>query len=172
MAVTSHLERPTRGSNEAGRLLPSYSVLHRVGFTKLPLSPTVLVSFYLTFSPLPAAEGGLGGIFSVALSLESLPLGVTQHPAPRCSDFPQAGQTRPRSSGLLNGSIVLPIYNGGQDARVKLFQDSLPSRVSFTSLSASLFLLRRTCSMENDGNPAMSSTARAWYGRRPSFLTL
>ena len=43
------------------------------------------VSSYLTISPLP---GKPGGIFSVALSVGSPPLGVTQHPVLRSSDFP------------------------------------------------------------------------------------
>ncbi len=100
MPVTRHLVRPTQGSNEARRLLPFYLVLHRVGFTELPPSPAALVSSYLTFSPLPSAvTRGFGGFFSVALSLESLPLGVTQHPAPWSSDFPQApGGARNRLS--------------------------------------------------------------------------
>ena len=42
------------------------------------------VSSYLTISPLPTG----GGIFSVALSVASRRLGVTQHPALWCSDFP------------------------------------------------------------------------------------
>ncbi len=46
------------------------------------------VSSYLTFSPLPAPKG-LGGMFSVALSLELLPPGVTRRSAPWCSDFPR-----------------------------------------------------------------------------------
>ena len=96
MPVAGHLVRPTRGSNEAGRLLPFYLVFHRVGFTELPPSPAALVSSYLAFSPLPPAVArGVGGVFSVALSLESLPLGVTQHPAPGSSDFPQASRGTP-----------------------------------------------------------------------------
>jgi hypothetical protein len=55
MPVTRHLMRPTRESNEARHLLLSYLVFHRVGFTKLPPSPALLVSSYLTFSPLPSA---------------------------------------------------------------------------------------------------------------------
>ena len=51
----------------------TYLVLLRVGFTKLPQSLRVLVSSYLTFSPLPCGIGVAaipqGGIFSVALSL-------------------------------------------------------------------------------------------------------
>ena len=53
------------------------------------------VSSYLTFSPLPEpAEAGTGGVFSVALSLESLPVDVIHHAALRSPDFP-----RPESTG-------------------------------------------------------------------------
>jgi len=45
----------------------------------------MLVSSYLTFPPLPAK---CRRYLSVALSLESPPLGVTQHPALWSSDFP------------------------------------------------------------------------------------
>lgn len=64
-----------------------------MGFTVTAVVTDGPVSSYLTFSPLPSrVTPSLGGIFSVALSLESLPLGVTQHPAPRCSDFPRNGK--------------------------------------------------------------------------------
>jgi len=50
----------------------TYLVLLRMGFTKLPQSLRVLVSSYLTFSPLPcevaAKPTSQGGMFSVALS--------------------------------------------------------------------------------------------------------
>jgi len=80
-----------------------------MGFAKLSVSPPTLVSPYLTFSPLPgvvtpaaqlrrgrprrachvnAQRAETGGLFSVALSLGSPPVGVTDHPALRCSDFP------------------------------------------------------------------------------------
>ena len=68
-------------------LMFSYLVLLRVGFTKLSRSPGKLVSSYLAFSPLPACAGG---IFSVALSLGSPPVAVSDHPALRSSDFPPA----------------------------------------------------------------------------------
>ena len=48
------------------------------------------VSSYLTFSPLPRRKLRRGGMFSVALSVGSPPLGVTQHPALRSSDFPHS----------------------------------------------------------------------------------
>ena len=59
-----------------------------------PASPVTgaAVRSYRTFSPLPldSALAGLarGGMFSVALSLGSPPVGVTDHPALRSPDFP------------------------------------------------------------------------------------
>ena len=55
------------GHGQAGRLafttdreIPPYLILHRVGFTKLPTSPSGLVSSYLAFSPLPRTTVGTG----------------------------------------------------------------------------------------------------------------
>ena len=66
-------------------------VLLRVGFTKPSESPRLLVSSYLTVSPLPRDEfrgTAHGGLLSVALSLASRPVGVTDHSALRSPDFP------------------------------------------------------------------------------------
>jgi hypothetical protein len=86
-----------------------YLALHRMGFAKLTASPPTLVSSYLTLSPLPvyvtlsaqlrrgkplwvclgeAPRAKPGGLLSVALSLGLPPVGVTDHPALWCSDFP------------------------------------------------------------------------------------
>ena len=64
----------------------------------LPSQPVawMLVSSYLAFPPLPVPSGGHRRYISVALSLESPPLGVTQHPALWSSDFPQAANTAAR----------------------------------------------------------------------------
>ena len=78
-----------KGSSEAGHLIPFYLVLLRVGFTEPPKSPSTLVSSYLTVSPLPEETGSPGGLFSVALSLGSLPLDVIQHSTLWSSDFPR-----------------------------------------------------------------------------------
>src|SRR5512133_3792513 len=70
-----------------------------MGFTELPTSPPVLVSSYLTLSPLPAfAKAMAGGLLSVALSLGSPPVPVRDHPALRSPDFPPARRNpdRPR----------------------------------------------------------------------------
>ena len=90
IAVACDLQQPTR-EPQTGRLqtLP-YLALLQVGFTELPVSPLELVSSYLTVSPLPQQNICSGGLFSVALSLRSPPLGVTQHLALRSSDFPPA----------------------------------------------------------------------------------
>jgi hypothetical protein len=56
-----------------------------------------LVRSYRTISPLPTGPRGresVGGIFSVALSVRSPSLGVTQHPALRSPDFPLAPPPR------------------------------------------------------------------------------
>ncbi len=74
---------------------PFCLALLRVGFTKPSESPHLLVSSYLTVSPLPRALidesiRRTGGLLSVALSLTSRPVGVTDHPALRSPDFPLA----------------------------------------------------------------------------------
>jgi len=71
-----------------GRTL-SCSALLPMGFTKPSRSPGLLVSSYLTVSPLPAGEPA-GGLFSVALSLASRLVGVTHHRTLRSPDFPPA----------------------------------------------------------------------------------
>ena len=77
---------------ERDTLLPLYSVLLQVGFTEPAPSPGPLVRSYRTVSPLPATRlrASAGGLLSVALSVGSRPLGVTQHPALWSSDFPRA----------------------------------------------------------------------------------
>src|SRR5690242_14423623 len=75
------------------------------------------VSSYLTISPLPAASHArVGRYVSVALSLGSPPLAVSQHPALWSSDFPRTVVTRshaardclPISRPHPSGSIALP----------------------------------------------------------------
>jgi len=61
-----------------------------VGFT-LPPALAGAVRSYRTFSPLPPELSiGVGGVFSVALSVGSRPPGVTWHPALWSPDFPPA----------------------------------------------------------------------------------
>ena len=58
-----------------------------MGFTEPDRSPGLLVSSYLTVSPLPPTEVD-GGLFSVALSLAFRPVGVTHHHTLWSPDFP------------------------------------------------------------------------------------
>ncbi len=196
MSVAGHLVRPTRGSNEAGRLLPFYLVLLRMGFTKLPSSPAALVSSYLTFSPLPSAIArGFGGVFSVALSLESLPLGVTQHPAPWSSDFPRTPvgapaivcPPRPRvchsiiiptrfecKSARSSPATSPPPARASGLARFALLYGScpLPSSSSLANSSASTFSSRGTCKIATWSNSAIISRVRSKRGFSAGCLTL
>ena len=75
--------RPTRG--QAGHLLSLYSALLRMGFTQPTGHPAAgeLLPHHFTLTP-SASERYV----SVALSVGSPLLGVTQHPARRSSDFP------------------------------------------------------------------------------------
>lgn len=104
MPVAWHLQRPTRGRGGPPHP-PSCSVLLRVGFAKptsrLAAGELLPHRFSLTC---PRA----GGLFSVALSLGSPPLGVTQHPALWSSDFPQGF---PRDH-LVHSGIILYHTNG------------------------------------------------------------
>jgi len=93
-------------------LTPPYSALLLAGFTWHPVSPPDPVSSYLTLSPLPVETGGL---LSVALSLGSPPLVITQRPALWSPDFPPSdlGQTAitwPTPTKLLKNCCVNRLY--------------------------------------------------------------
>ena len=85
LIVTNKLERPTYRRMRATSLMP-YLGLAPGGVYTAQLVTQLTVSSYLAFSSLPQKWR----FFSVALSLGSLPLGVTQHPALWSSDFPHA----------------------------------------------------------------------------------
>ena len=70
-----------------------------MGFAEPDRSPGLLVSSYLTVSPLPTETSPAGGLLSVALSLTSRPVGVTHHRALRSPDFPPATATVPAEAG-------------------------------------------------------------------------
>ena len=61
-----------------------------VGFTEPSRLPSLLVSSYLTVSPLPRGPSPRGGLLSVALSLALRPVGVTHHCVLWSPDFPPA----------------------------------------------------------------------------------
>jgi len=66
------------------------------------------VRSYRTISPLPetspARTPSIGGVFSVALSLASLPVAVSHHRALSSSDFPP-GSARPPSDRLAHSAV-------------------------------------------------------------------
>ena len=74
-------------SEDMCRLFP-YLVLLRAGFTVPPSVTTDAVRSYRTLSPLPALLAQrLGGLLSVALSVDSRPPGVTWRFARRARTF-------------------------------------------------------------------------------------
>ena len=98
--VTIGVKRPTRGSRPStlslsrspetsGQLGPLIRSCSGWGLSSQPVSQS-LVSSYLAISPLPAPRcyRGRWRFVSVALSVGSPLLGVTQHPARWSSDFP------------------------------------------------------------------------------------
>ncbi len=66
----------------------SYLVLLRAGFTVPPWSPSGRWALTPPFHPYPVRRARRGGLFSVALSVPSRGLRVTERPALRSSDFP------------------------------------------------------------------------------------
>ena len=92
--VTAPVEQPTR-TLERERAVPSrpYLVLLRRGFAVPPPLARGAVRSYRTISPLPpsgpfARSRTIGGLLSVALSVASRRLAVSQPAARRSSDFP------------------------------------------------------------------------------------
>ena len=143
---------PERNS-ETGYLSRSYSALLQMGFTVPRSSPSRAVGSYPTVSPLPAARiiTPAGGLFSVALSIGSPRLGVTQHFALWSSDFPHPKRDATiRPACKANQRINDGVCNDfGWWAGYRLFVYSrffyFSAMPWFASWSASLFSSRRTC---------------------------
>jgi hypothetical protein len=93
--VTAYLMRPTR--ERCGPHLPAgsgwqlpYLVLLRVGFALPLVLPPARCALTAPFHPYRRrASRHVGGMFSVALSVNSRPPGVTWHPALWSPDFPR-----------------------------------------------------------------------------------
>jgi hypothetical protein len=103
--VAARLQRSTRGrcrlglspspaAGRAARLPPPYLTLLHVGFAVPPTVAGGAVRSYRTLSPLPDVPrvsppaNAPGGLLSVALSVASPRLAVSEHAARRSSDFP------------------------------------------------------------------------------------
>ncbi len=120
MAVASHLKQPTRTSVQdrtcCKRQRMSLHGLAPDGVYHARSVTSSAVRSYRTFSPLPAYPfPASGGLFSVALSLELPPPGVTRHPDPvepgLSSPFEKQKQ---QPSGHLTACIICWRYQRGQ----------------------------------------------------------
>ena len=91
---------------------PPYSALLPMGFAKPPhhCGAGGLLHHRFSFAYPPHGEGE-GVFFSVALSVGSLPLAVSEHPALRSPDFPL--RLLRRSDHLTYSTIIIPHQRGG-----------------------------------------------------------
>ena len=83
------------GNDRWGRHPFPYSVFLRAGFTLPGLSPGPRCALTAPFHPYPTPRGvTTGGLFSVALSLASRPVAVSNRSGPWSPDFPRVGSLR------------------------------------------------------------------------------
>jgi hypothetical protein len=135
-------------------------------------------------------SGTGGGVFSVALSLGSPPLGVTQHPALWSPDFPRALARRdhPVSSSVaslrltIGGNIPrhaekvkreprsVPAPAPGRGRGFRDQDSSIRSSASFASRSASRFSSRLTCSNAHVAKCRASAATSRASGARSALL--
>ena len=116
-------DRPGRTAPGALRLAPALSAI-LFGLAPDGVCPAVpvagnAVSSYLAFSPLlsPSLRRDFSGMFSVALSVASPRLAVSQHPVLWCPDFPPG---RPARAGFPSGHPArFPIVRGVEDRKIR-----------------------------------------------------
>ena len=95
--ITAYLMRPTR--EQCGphflilRSMSPYLVLLQTGFTLPPMSPCARCALTTPFQPYLCPKA-IGGMFSVALSVDSRPPGVTWRLALWSPDFPPFTQPK------------------------------------------------------------------------------
>ena len=89
-AVARGVQQPTRGLRPGRPQTPPYSALLRVGFSLPAVSPRRRCALTAPFHPCHprSRPREFGGMLSVALSLGSPPLAVSQHAALWSPDFP------------------------------------------------------------------------------------
>src|SRR5262245_13322139 len=93
-----------------------YLVLLRAGFTVPPSVATDAVRSYRTLSPLPSSLArGLGGLLSVALSVDSRPPGVTWRFALGARTFLHDACSFEQSSQRLSGQLRRAEYSTATD---------------------------------------------------------
>ncbi len=106
--VASGLQRPTRRAWTRAVASPSLFGLSPGGVCPAGPVTSAAVRSYRTVSPLPPAEAcfdGVGGLFSVALSLASRPVAVSNHPGPWSPDFPPRARGPRRPPGPLTPAL-------------------------------------------------------------------
>jgi hypothetical protein len=141
-----------------------------MGFAEPAMSPPQLVSSYLTVSPLPAPWRG--GLLSVALSLGSPPVRVTDHPALWSPDFPLdfiAAQRSPTVS-----ADIFNINPGGDSGKVASLQGIHRTVPGFlpTGLRQNAYRSGKFLSCEGTFLPSRLNDAKlpAQNGRIETFL--
>ena len=178
-AVACRLERATRERGGpplpvASRLLP-YLPLHQVGLAVPPVSPPGRCALTAPFHPYRQRSLPGGGLFSVALSRESLRLVVDQHLALWCPDFPPvrrpcAHRRLPRR--LRPGGGVPERSAPGKDRDGRAHGNYIFSSIARLLISsASLFCSRRTCSRVTASNLRSIACTSAKSGLSPRFFT-
>ncbi len=124
--VADGLERPTRGSDGAGRAVeplrapPPLHGLAPGGAYRARTVAGPAVGSYPTVSPLPdpRLRAAIGGLLSVALSLGSRPVGVTHHLALRSPDVPRrlAPSRSPRPLRTQRNTDAVPVWRSSAPA--------------------------------------------------------
>ena len=128
--VASRLQRLFRDAAGSRYSCPLLS-LAPMGFTQPFQSLWMLVSSYLTFSPL-RTEGwkpNQHAVYFCCTILESPPLGVTQHPALRSSDFPRSPKGSRDHLSYSLYSLVQEIQDNISAISRQLGMDSLSYRI-------------------------------------------
>jgi hypothetical protein len=121
-AVTRGLVRPDPRTRAGHPFLPegrtsSYLVLLRAGFTVPPWSPSGRWALTPPFHPYPVRQARRGGLFSVALSVPSRGLRVTERPALRSSDFPLRPKPERSSSPLWRAEGLYAATSGNVNGK-------------------------------------------------------
>ena len=98
----------TVGRRSPRKEISLYLALLRVGFSSIPIRTGTWCALTAPFHPClcPALSRTIGDLVSVALSVASRRLGVTQHPAQRSPDFPLWPESRSGHPALL----TRPVY--------------------------------------------------------------
>jgi hypothetical protein len=158
--------------NRAGRtIVPLFGLAPDGVYPATPVARRAVRS-YRTISPLPAVPSPVaaGGIFSVALSVDSHPPGITWHPALRSPDFPRGKRYRPLRDCLADSRFH---YRRSSPAR-QVFKGFVTK--SRNRASPPVFSDARIRMFRHEGGPkmltyAVSCRTLLWQGIHPAAST-